>query len=129
MFVIILIVFLCFVHELCSLQYLNCVNYINLITCKVYILTYIFLFLRLYLFIFREREKEGERNREKQHQLVSSLTSPTRTWPQPRYVLWLGIKVATFWFAGQCPPTKLHQSEPDTCVFYPPTTLGRIFNG
>ena len=54
-------------------------------------LPFCFLKICIYLFIFRERGKEGERGRE------TSMHGS-----QPRHVPWLGIKLATLWFAGRC---------------------------
>ena len=56
------------------------------------------LFLKKILFIFRQREREREREGEK-HQCVAPHQGPG---PQCWHVPWLGIELATLWFAGQC---------------------------
>ena len=58
------------------------------------------LFLRFYLFIFRERGRKKEREG---NQCVAAPCTPY--WgpgTQPRHVLWLGIKPATFCFSLWC---------------------------
>ena len=61
-------------------------------------------FLKKILFIhllIKDRRREKEREK---HQLIASHTCPKGgPNPQPRHVLWQGIKEATFWFAGRCP--------------------------
>ena len=66
-----------------------------------------FFFIRFYLFTFKERDREGEREGEK-HQYgrdtwICCLWHAHNWGPgrQPRHILWLGIKLATFWFTGQ----------------------------
>ena len=56
---------------------------------------------------FRERERERERERARninvrqKHLLVASHMCPNQGLnPQPRYVLWLGIELPTFWCMG-----------------------------
>ena len=73
-------------------------------------------FFKKILFIFWERGGEGEREGEK-HQLVASRVSPTGGLGlQPGHVPWLGIKLATFQFAGQC---SIHWATPATaCVSF-----------
>ena len=53
--------------------------------------------------MFREREREGEREGEK-HQCVVASHVPPHWGPglKPRHVPWLGIELATLWFAGPC---------------------------
>ena len=55
------------------------------------------LFFFKVLFILRERGREGEK-----HQCMAASRAPPY-WglgPQPRHVLWLGIKLVTLWFTG-----------------------------
>ena len=68
---------------------------------------YLFICLFIYLFIYRERGREGEREGEK-HQCVRApsiccllLTPSWGPGPQPRHVLWPGIKLVTFQLAGR----------------------------
>ena len=60
----------------------------------------IFFFFKDFIYLFLERE-EG-REKEKERYIGCLLHAPH--WgpgPQRRYVPWLGIKLATFWFTGQ----------------------------
>ena len=58
--------------------------------------------------IFREREREGERRRNinvwEMHRSIGwlPLSHPKLgTWPETQAYTWLGIELATSWFAGQ----------------------------
>ena len=68
---------------------------------------FLFFFLKI-LFICRERGREKER--EKNINVWLPFTCPD--WGpglQPRRVPWLGIKLATLWFATHAQSTELHQ--------------------
>ena len=77
------------------------------------ILTIQFLFLRFYLFIFRQRggrEKEKERNINVWLPLTRPLLG---TWSTTQ-ASWLGIQLATLWFAGWC---SIHWATPARAQF------------
>ena len=60
---------------------------------------FIYLF---YLFIFRERRREREGKGEKHWLVASCMQLDQGLNPQPRQVLWPGIKLPTFHFPGLC---------------------------
>ena len=63
------------------------------------------------------------------HRLFASHMPPNwRPGPQPRYVPWLGIKLAITWFAGQCSihwaiPARVRMSFLISCIMYMYFTL------
>ena len=65
--------------------------------------------LKLYLFIFRKRGREGGRGRETlicaRQAMIGYPLHASSQGPglQPRHVIWVGIKPATFQFSGWCP--------------------------
>ena len=69
---------------------------------------YYFLRLFIYLFIYRQRgrERKRERNINVWLPLTHLMLGPG---PQPRHVPWLGIKLASLWFAACAQSTELHQ--------------------
>ena len=72
--------------------------------------TYFYYFKFLFIYLFLERRREGEREGEK-HQCVAASRVP-RYWGhglEPRPGSWLGIELATPWFAGQC---SIHWATP-----------------
>ena len=55
----------------------------------------------------KEKERKGEI-----HQCMVGCSLSAPYWgpgPQPRHVSWLGIKLVTLWFAGQC---SIHRATP-----------------
>ena len=59
-------------------------------------------FLRFLFIYFKQRKRDGEREEEKYKCVVASRTSPYgRPGLQPSHVPWLGIELATLWFAGR----------------------------
>ena len=87
---------------------------VRLFLSSMSLVIFCLLFLkRFYLFIFRERGWE-EKGREPQS--VASHMCPN--WgpsPQPRHVLWLGIKPVTFRFVGWC---STHWAIPDRTLTF-----------
>ena len=72
------------------------------------------------------REEGGERVRERdidvreKHQMVASCMCPDQgSNPQPRYVLQLGIELATFWCSGRCSNQPSYPARAVSCVLLP----------
>ena len=68
-----------------------------------------FNFQNFYLFIFRKR---GRRKRGREISVCCCLLCAPYRGPglQPRHVPWLGIELATLWFAACAQSTELHQA-------------------
>ena len=63
---------------------------------------FFFFFLRFLFIYFKQRRREGEKEGEKHQCVVASCTSPCGgPGLQPSHVPWLGIELATLWFAGR----------------------------
>ena len=108
-------VWLLIAHLSCSVAVLTRIRtYLNVRIVQVFflygMLNNIFLFFwRFCWFIFRKRGREGEGEVEK-HQCVVALEHPYRgPGLQPRQVPWLGIELATLWFAIWC---SIHWATP-----------------
>ena len=69
----------------------------------------------IHSFIFREGKRGRKKGRETS--LCGCLLSAPywRPGPQPRHVTWLGIELATFWFAGLC---SVHWATPARAFFF-----------
>ena len=107
------------------------VGYLNIFFGKMSIQVLCSFFKRFYLFLERRegREEKRERNTDvwEKHRLVASHTHPDwRLNPQPRHVLWLGIKLATSCFAGQCPTNSVSAIR-DLCSFLIGLIIGFCF--
>ena len=95
----------------------NCISSIIFLSWSFYFISF---FKRFYLFNFRERRREGKRGGEKQPcvtgTFISYLSYSPRGGPglQSRHVPWLGIKPATFLFAGL---HSIHWATPARGIF------------
>ena len=74
--------------------------------------SFIFNFLKKILFL--DRGREGERGRETSMCGCLSCAPYWGPGPQPRHVLWLGIKPATIWLTGWC---SIHWATPSRAIF------------
>ena len=65
----------------------------------IFLVLFLLFFKKDFIYLFFEKGREGEREK-----LVCGWVSHTPHWgpgPKPRHVPWLGIELATLWFAGR----------------------------
>ena len=77
----------------------------------VFLLLFFLIFIQGHCFHFLERERRNK------HQLVASRMCPNHgSNLEPRYVLWPGNKLTTFWFMGWCSNPLIHTGQGGRCT-------------